>query len=241
MTPIDEYLAELRAGLRLRPSYADRLLAEAEDHLRLAAEAAQADGLGPADAERTAVARFGGVDQVAWAANGGMVGALTRLVAWLARFGAVGALAVLAGAVASWALAGLSSRSWVFGLPDSAHPSDPRIAHWLAVQPNLGDWRTAAATENADDTLLLRGGAALLAVLACGIVAILLSRRFTPSAPRWLSLAAPAVFAVAAVALLIASGAGVTVGDWGRGQALCDATAALAVALVWVRRLRRRA
>lgn len=239
MTTIEDYLAELRAGLRLRPSYADRLLAEAEDHLRLAADEALAHGSSPAEAERIAMARFGSADEVARAANGGLIGALTRLAAWLARLAAVGALAVLVGTGASWLLARISSTGWVFGLPPGTHPSASRIAHWLAVQPGTGDWRAAAAAENADDTLLLRSGAALLAAVACGVVAILLSRRFILSAPRWAALAAPLVFAAAAVGLLVSAGTGITVGGWGRGQALCDAAVALAVALAWALARRR--
>jgi hypothetical protein len=148
---------------------------------------------------------------------------------------------VLVGTGASWLLARISSTGWVFGLPSGTHPSAARIAHWLAVQPGTGDWRAAAAAENADDTLLLRGGAALLVAVACGVAAILLSRRFTPSAPRGAALAAPLVFAAAAAGLLVSAGAGVTVGDWGRGQALCDAAVAVAVALAWTLSLRRRA
>jgi hypothetical protein len=42
---IEEYLRQLRAGLRTRPEETSRILAEAEDHLRESVAAGRAAGL----------------------------------------------------------------------------------------------------------------------------------------------------------------------------------------------------
>lgn len=66
MNAIDAYLAELRRALRFRLLLVrNRLLAEAESHLRESAEALRRAGWAPDDAEREAVARFGSPEKVA--------------------------------------------------------------------------------------------------------------------------------------------------------------------------------
>jgi hypothetical protein len=61
---IDAYLRELGAQVGPLP-LRRRLLAEAEDHLRAAAGSLRAEGVGPAEAERRAVERFGAPGEVA--------------------------------------------------------------------------------------------------------------------------------------------------------------------------------
>lgn len=63
---IDEYLRALRARLRTGPERTERILAEAEDHLReSAAAAAAAAGLSPDAAQKAAISSFGSVRTVA--------------------------------------------------------------------------------------------------------------------------------------------------------------------------------
>jgi hypothetical protein len=60
--PIDEYLAQLRAGLRTSPTRTAEILAEAEDHLRESAAAARMAGqLSETGAQRAAIEAFGPV------------------------------------------------------------------------------------------------------------------------------------------------------------------------------------
>jgi hypothetical protein len=230
-SPIEEYVAGLAGLLRLPPQRAERLLAEVDDHLRSTAEAGVAAGLEPVAAEREAVRRCGSPRDVAFTANGGLVGAGARLVAALAGLAAVGSLAVLVGTLVARAAAAVTSTAAVYGLPPGATPSRGQVAHWLAVQPTAGSWRSAAALENADDSLVLRGGAALLAVVACAAVAVVLSRRFGRVRSSWLPVIAAVAFGGAAAVLFGLGAARVPLGDWGRGQAWSDASVALVAAL----------
>lgn len=235
MSPIQAYVAELAGRLRLRPAAADRLLAEVTDHLHQAADAEVAAGSARPDAEAAAIGRFGSVQEIAFAANGGTLGAATRMVGALARIGAVGSAAVLVGTLLARLAAHLTSTTAVFGLPADASPSRASVAHWLAVQPGATDWRSAAALENADDSLLLRGGVALVLLMGCAVVGWALSRRYPPLRSSATSLVPALAFTAAAAWLIAGSFLGSTAGDWGRGQALCDAgVAAVAGAAYWV-------
>jgi hypothetical protein len=62
---IAAYLQQLDEELRLKRAPRKRLLAEAEDHLRSAADELAGEGRFPAEAERVAVARFGAAAEVA--------------------------------------------------------------------------------------------------------------------------------------------------------------------------------
>ena len=63
--PVEEYLRQLRAGLRTRPEETSRILAEAEDHLYEAVAAGLAAGLTETEAAEAAVCSFGTVRAVA--------------------------------------------------------------------------------------------------------------------------------------------------------------------------------
>jgi hypothetical protein len=63
--PVEEYLRQLRAGLRTRPEETSRVLAEAEDHLRESEAAGRAAGLTEAEAAEAAISSFGSVHAVA--------------------------------------------------------------------------------------------------------------------------------------------------------------------------------
>jgi hypothetical protein len=62
--PIEEYLARLRASLRVAPPEAELILAEAEDHLRETAAAGMAIGLTEREAHEAAISSFGSVGAV---------------------------------------------------------------------------------------------------------------------------------------------------------------------------------
>ncbi len=62
--PIAGYLAELRAGLRVRPGEAELILAEAEDHLCETAAAGMAAGMTGLEAQQAAISSFGPVRAV---------------------------------------------------------------------------------------------------------------------------------------------------------------------------------
>jgi hypothetical protein len=61
---IEDYLAELRGGLRTAPARTAEIVAEAEDHLRESAAARRAGGVGEEAAQRAAITAFGPVKQV---------------------------------------------------------------------------------------------------------------------------------------------------------------------------------
>jgi hypothetical protein len=241
VSTIERYVADLGAQLRLRPEAAEQFLAEVEDHLQTATDDSVAAGVGRVEAELDAVRRFGSAREIAFAANGGAIGSATRLAGALARFGAVGSLAMLLGTLLARLAARLTSTAAVFGLPADASPPRSSISHWLAVQPGAGDWRSAAALENADDSLLLRGGAAVLLMIGCGVAAFIASRRYTPARSPSTALVPALAFTAAAAALLLGALLGTTVGDWGRGQALCDASVALVAGAAYWTTFRHRA
>jgi hypothetical protein len=102
---VEQYLRALRARLRTTPQDADRITAEAEDHLREAVAAGLAAGLSPASAEEVAISSFGSVRAVvrAHAASHGKAAVLASYVmavwklAWMLLLAAsgVGAVALI--------------------------------------------------------------------------------------------------------------------------------------------------
>lgn len=242
MDLIDGYLDELAARLRVGPARARRLLAEAEEHLRDTAAREVAAGAAEPDAERRAIERFGTTRQVAAAANGPVLTRLGPLALGAAHLGVVGSLAVLAGTLLSRLVAAVTSTASTFGFPHDYVASASQVAHWLAVQPAAGgDWQAAAASENAADTLVLRGGFAALC-LVVSLVALRLLRRWTRSpADGVVPAIGMTAFGGAAAFLLLA---GLTDSrtpfEWGRGLLLSDASVALVVASVYAVVLLRR-
>jgi hypothetical protein len=79
---IGRYLRELRREVGPLP-LRGRLLAEAEDHLRSATEALEAEGVERAEAERRAVERFGAADAVARRLRAEVGARARRWSAWL--------------------------------------------------------------------------------------------------------------------------------------------------------------
>lgn len=205
MSPIDAYLDELFASARdSDPAAARRLLAEAEAHLRESAARLRAQGLGPEDAEREAVRRFGPVAAVATALRAPASGLgglpLRAFVRPAVGLAAVGAIAVGLSGVLSEVFGRLWGAGFVSGdLPGNAYTA-ARCAVLQAPYPGL-DCVQAAAAHHWGEVVEYR---VLLGVVG---LALLLLWRFLPRSvplPGW---AAPS--AAAAVFLLAAGGTGV--------------------------------
>jgi hypothetical protein len=94
--PIEEYLATLERGLRGRPNR-DRLLAEAEDHLRESAEHLERSGMPRDAAAREAVARMGEAEPLRRAAGGRVAAVAVLALGWLAAIGLLAAAAAVRG------------------------------------------------------------------------------------------------------------------------------------------------
>jgi hypothetical protein len=233
MDAIDTYLDELAARLRIGPGRARRLLLEAEAHLREAAAREVASGADPETAEQRALERFGTARQVATSANGSPTGQLGSLATGLVSLAVLGCVAVLVGTLLAWGVAALTSTAGVFGIPPGYQPPHARVAHWLAVQPGASDWHAAAAAENADDTLLLRGAFAVACLALC-LVALRVVRRQVDAPPGGV-VPAIGVTAFGGAGVVLLAGAltdSYTQLEWGRGLWLSDAVAALLAATV---------
>lgn len=237
MDPIDGYLDELSHRLRLTPAATRRLLAETEAHLRDAVEDRVARGATVADAETSALASFGTPRQVARAANGGPVELVGAGVLAGAQLVAVGSAAVIAGTVLAELLAKVTATGWVFGPRAGFAPSRAQVAHWLQLHPGARGWRAAAAAENASDSLVLRGSAAVLALLAGLAVLMILRRRFRRIGAGVVPAVGATAFGGAAVLLTVTAATGsVALADWGSGQAWCDAAVAAILAIAYLAR-----
>ncbi len=238
MDAIDAYLDELARRLRLTPTAARRFLAEAEAHLNDLVDEAVASGTDRTTAEAHAIARFGSSRDVARSANGGPLGIFRAAGLATAQLGAAGFAAVIAGTAVAEVLARITSTAWVFGPPRAWTPTSGQMSHWLRIHPGAGDWRSAAALENAADSLVLRAGLAVVGLAVC-LAVFLLLRRFSPLGGGVVPAVGLTAFTGAAVVLVSASAAGLPWIDWGRGQSLCDAGVALAAALLCLPRCLR--
>jgi len=234
MDTIDSFLDELATRLRVGPTRARRLLAEAEEHLRDTAAREEAAGADPEDAQRRAVGRFGTARQVASAANGPILSRAVPLVAGAAQLAAVGSAAVLAGTLLARLVAVVTSTTSAFGPPRGYLPSHASVAHWLAVHPGAHDWHAAAAAENADDSLVLRGGFGLLCLVASLVVLRIARRRSgTPGDGVVPAIGATAFGGAGVVLLAGAITNSSTSLEWGRGLLFSDAAVALVVAAAY--------
>jgi hypothetical protein len=100
--PIAEYLDQLRAGLRVPPTEAELILAEAEDHLRESEAAGIAIGMTEHEAQQAAISSFGPVRAVTRAhLTRGAIGVDMAIAAWklISLLLLVGGLAAMAGIV----------------------------------------------------------------------------------------------------------------------------------------------
>jgi hypothetical protein len=241
---IEEYLDELLARSTGPAGEVRRLLVETEAHLRDAADAEVAAGLDPDAAQLRAIERFGSPRAVARAAHRArrpfVVAALA--VAFV-RMAAAGLVAVGLSALLARLLAMHAGTAFVYGLPAGAAVPAGNCARWLVAQPAATSCARAASLENADDTLMLRVGGAIVGLLVLAVAWALLRRRPRAATPDYVPAMGLTLFGVAGVVLLLGAYWNFYVpGLWGRGMWFVEGTIALAVAagygLAFAHRLR---
>jgi hypothetical protein len=122
---IEEYLSQLRAGLRTSPAERERILTEARDHLQESMAAGRAAGLTEAEAADAAISAFGSVRAVLrahhrprsplvnLALGGWALGAITMI-----GVGASGLVAAVFNAVAGRSFVGAARAGTQFSAAD---------------------------------------------------------------------------------------------------------------------------
>lgn len=206
---IDAYLDELADRLPAAGRQTRRTLAEAESHLRDAAEHLSMQGVSADEAQQHAIADFGSAAQIAGAirrADGWGWALTTELTGLAARLVAVGLVAIGASAVIARALAVILGTPAIFGLPASAHPAAASCAHWLAVQPGATTCIQAGTLEASDDITLFHGALGVLGVLL-GAAILVVSRVRRPASRMLPRALGPAIAATA----FLGAGAGLFV------------------------------
>lgn len=239
MDPVEAYLDQVARRLRGDAADARRLLAELESHLLDEVDAARAEGLDDAAARERALARIGSVRTVARAANGGTRDLLAALMTSAAGLAVVGFAAILTGTLVAELLGHVFSMHAFYGLPGDVNPAAAKVAGWLADQPSATNWHQAATLENADDTLLLRGGASLIGLIG-SLVAYAWLRRRHRGLP--IAVVGATAFGIVGLALVFGGVTGsYTAAEWGTGKWLTDGLVALTVAMAYAGTAARRA
>lgn len=236
---IDAYLDDLADRLPAAGRQTRRTLAEAESHLRDAAEHLSAQGMSADEAQQHAIADFGSAAQVAGAIRraGGSGWALTaELTGLAARLVAVGLITIGASAAVARVLAAILGTSTIFGLPAWAHPAAASCAHWLAVQPSTTTCIQAGTLEASDDITLLHGALGVLGVLLAAAI-LVVSRVRRPASrmlPRALgpAIAATAFLAAAAGLFVLGFGNVLIEHAWGRGLWFTESAVSLVAAVI---------
>lgn len=207
--PIEDYLDELLSRLRLPPRATRRMLAETEDHLRQAAEAAEQAGASRVAAEREAVAQFGPPARVSAAAGVARrpapLAALGVLTWSGLALGGVGLVAVGLSGVLAAIFDAVAGQRFVGALPYTYSAAPCR--HFLALHPAAGNCARAAILENIGDAVALRLTAGVVGLALIGLA--WWARRYLSPDPSFrrllsagLAVAAFLSFGVATVVLL---------------------------------------
>lgn len=245
--PIDQYLAQLRAGLRVPPQEAELILAEAEDHLRETTASALAAGMTEREAQEAAISSFGSVQAVirAHAARpGNLVKGRTAtavlgdlfLAAW--KLGAVGLTAIGASGLV------VALMNHTLGRPFTGQPpagvTFPRAscAYWISLWPGAHNCATAAMLEASSDAVSLRVGAGVFGLALLGAYAVvryvqrLYGRGPTALLAGYFPALAACVFGAGGLGLVLAQLTGITVTE-GPGSYLSGAIVALVLAVCY--------
>ncbi len=241
--PIQRYLTRLRAGLPARDT--DRILAEAEDHLRETVAAGLAVGLTEAEAQEAAISSFGSVRAVVRAHTtrpGNLVRGRTPravlgdliLSAW--KLGGIGLTAIGAsGAVV--ALMNLTlGRAFVGQPPPGVTFSKAHCAYWMSAWVHAHTCAQAAMLEASSDAVSLRGAAGILGLAVLATYAawrtVTRSRGTGPGVllAGYFPLLAATVFGGGALVLAMAQLTGYSV-SFGPGDYLSGAIVAAIVAV----------
>jgi hypothetical protein len=239
---VEEYLDELFVALRGQPRQVRRMLAETEEHLRLAIIDDLARGTPAEDATVAAVARFGGAAEVARAWNAStpaepMPTFLRRLAAQLVPLAGTGLIAIGLSGVIARIMTALWGRTFMFADPPGTTYPAAACRSWLSLHPSAASCTNAYLAEAQADGLLARYAAGVLGLVLLGVVVIIRRRRGLPIFGRLTllsSFTATVVFLGAALGLL---GLGVdsirTSGSHGAGQWLSGAVIALPLAVAY--------
>jgi hypothetical protein len=250
--PIDQYLAQLRAGLRVPSREAELILAEAEDHLRETAAAGLATGMTEREAQEAAISSFGSVHAVitAHAARpGNLVKGRTAaavlgdlfLAAW--KLGGIGLTAIGASGVVVALMNATLGRPFVGQAPAGVAFTKAQCGYWLAGWPGAHNCATAAMLEASSDAVILRAGAGvfgLALLLAYALVRhVQRERGQGPAAllAGYFPALAACVFGAGGLGLVLAQLTGFTV-TAGPGSYLSGAIVALVLAVCYGARAR---
>jgi hypothetical protein len=237
---IDQYLARLRAGLRMPAQEAELILAEAEDHLRETAAAGLAAGMAEREAQQAAISSFGSIRAVVQAhqvSRGGLAAVLIDLCLAAWKLGSLGLLAVGASGLVAAVMNVTLGRPFVGQAPSGTTYGAAACKYWLSIWPGAHSCARAAMLENSSDAVSLRvvAGMAGLVLLALYLLARRFQRRYRPVreilTARFFPALATACFTVIAVGLTLGTVYGFSFGvPAGPGSYLSGAVAALAVA-----------
>jgi hypothetical protein len=250
--PIGQYLAQLRAGLRLAPQEAELVLAEAEDHLRETVASGLAAGLTEREAQEAAISAFGSVRAVL-RAHASRPGRLVRgrtaaavlgdlfLAAW--KLGGIGLTAIGVSGLVVALMNHTLGRAFTGQAPAGVTFPKASCAHWMAIWPGTHTCAQAAMLEASSDSVVLRGAAGVVGLAVLGAYALVryLQRRhgrgpLVVLAGYFPALAA-CVFGAGALGLTLAQFTGFTV-TFGPGVYLSGAIVSLAVAACYAGRAR---
>ena len=242
--PIQQYLHQLRTSLRSRD--AERIVAEAEDHLRETITAGLAAGLTEREAQEAAISSFGSVRAVVRAhvtRPGNLIKGRTPtailgdliMAAW--KLGGIGLTAVGASGLVVALMNVTLGRAFTGQPPAGVTFPKASCAYWLAGWPGAHTCAQAAMLENSSDEVILRifGGVFGLTVLGTYLTVRYIQRLrgFGPSEllAGYFPVLAVSVFGAGALGLALAQLTGFTV-DAGPGAYLSGAIVAAGVA-VW--------
>jgi hypothetical protein len=177
--PVDRYLDDLFDRLAGTGTAGRRALAEAEDHLRAAADHGEAQGLSRSDAEQRAVTTFGTADTIA-----AELRAVHRRDAWLRPAfagawlaGGLGLAAIGVSGMVAEVLGRVFGPEFVAGDGPGVTYTAARCAEYLRLFPGAGGCAGAAATDHWGEVVQFRVLAGVLGLLA--LVAFRLARRRT--------------------------------------------------------------
>src|SRR5436190_11734868 len=138
--PIDEYLDQLLCELQGHAPDVRRVLTEAEQHLRDAADDGVAGGLSAEEAERQAVERFGPARTVAhrFAATAPLHprrATLTQLVMAMLLLGSIGMIAIGVSGLVAAGMGSAWGKSFVAGDPPGITYTAARCADFFEYHP----------------------------------------------------------------------------------------------------------
>jgi hypothetical protein len=242
--PIDDYLNELRARLRLVPAEAELIVAEAEDHLREAAAGGLAAGMTEDEAQQAAISAFGPVTAVV-RAHESRPGAFIRgrtpaviigdlaLATW--KLAATGLIAVGVSGLVVLLMNVAFGRAFTGQAPAGVSFPKADCAYWMTLWPGAHTCATAHMLEASSDAVALRVGAGLIGVVLLEVYAVVrhLQRRrgHGPAVvlAGYFAVLAAGVFAAGALTLAFAQVTGFTITQ-GPGSSLSGALVAAAAA-----------